>query len=239
MNEDTLNQIKEAAKQAYPNEMCGFYLLDDTFVQVENRHETPETHFKISSLDHFKHKDRIKYIVHSHCNNRRYRFHPLTPSAGDTGDMVQQRRSGVPWMIVATDGENTEGPIIYPRIPNNNYCGRIFIPYINDCFTIVQDYYQFEYGIQLSYPKDTKWTERASLDYLFANYINDYPFVEVKRLQDMQRGDILLVDNDNCVRSHLLINLDNNTILHQGAVSKVENISKFDGLIHKVYRYAS
>jgi len=227
--------IKNHAVECYPEEMCGLIVRGD-FIPMANLHKNPKENFTISELDMFAYLGEIDAIVHSHCYDRAKptMLDIRTPSVED---IIGQKASGIPWFIVGTEGENLTEPVILPRESNNTYLGRPFIWFINDCYTIIQDYYEFELGITLrEHRHDIDFKDIRKLDKLFKDDIIKYGFEATTDISDMQNGDLLLLDNTLATQSHLGI-YHNGEIIHQDEVSVSVPFATFIGRIHKVLKY--
>lgn len=228
------DKIEEATFKDYPNEMCGFLTKDD-FIHVENTADNPEKSFKISTKDYVKWFSKAIAIVHSHTRDKKAReiFDLRTPSYAD---YINQKKTGKPWLIVGCEGMSVSSPVQFPRVRSQEYVGRTFQWFINDCYNLVQDYYWFELGIEL---KDSVITEGydklRTIDGIFEPYITDYGFVEIP-YEDLQENDLILVDNGGFTSNHLGIYTKGN-ILHQDLLSVSVPLVTYLGRIKKVLRY--
>lgn len=230
-------QIKEHTLACYPEEMCGL-LVEGEFTPLKNVAENPKKEFRILEQDLIPYLGNITAIVHSHCYNSK---HPnlLDVRTPSVQDVKQQKISKIPWLIVGTEGQNVLEAIQLPRTKNNTYLGRPFIWYINDCYTLVQDYYWFELGIDLPDAVDNKdYKSTRILNEPFKAYIKEYGFSESTCIDDMQNGDLILVDSGIASQNHL-------GIYHEGFILSQETLSikqpfyNFIGRIHKVLRYVN
>jgi len=231
-----LHKIKEHTLQCFPEEMCGILTSDD-FIPCTNAADEPEKHFKIPPAELAQHTE-FKAIVHSHIRNikRPELLDTRTPSLAD---LKGQRDTGVPWLIVATEGAVVTPPLEIPRDRSLPYVGRSFIWFVADCYTLVQDYYANELGIALKdHKEDLEFKELRRFDGIFDMYVEEYGFIEHSNINDMQNGDLLLLDNAGSKRNHLGI-YHNGDVIHQDAVSVQVPFSTFIGRINKVLRYAS
>lgn len=229
-----LEKIEEATLAVYPKEMCGILTACD-FFPLQNVHETPEAAFRFDRMEFAKFLPITTAIVHSHTRSiKTPEFFDLrTPSFTD---MQQQKRSNLPWLIVGTEGLTVTEPLQFPRTPNNNYLGRKFLWFINDCYTLVQDWYRFELGIELP-DADIKndYREIRHLNDLFEPFIADYKFVEVP-FRHLADHDLVLLDNAGFNRNHLGVYCKGK-VWHQDMLSVCEPVETFLGRINKVLRY--
>lgn len=233
-SQEQLQLIKEAAIKSHPNEMCGI-LTTDSFIHCENVSETPERAFVLKAEDRAKYYYKTVAIVHTHVPKRHQLFNLLTPSEAD---YLEQQKTGVPWLIFGCDGESISNPVQLERVPNKELLDRPFIWLINDCYSLVQDYYFFEMGIELiDHKLFIKPEDFIMANNLFDQFFEEYGFKKVD-MSEIKNGDIVLLDNAGFKRNHLGIYVDGK-ILHQDGLSVMEDFSHFVGRIHEVLRHES
>lgn len=230
-----IDELSRGIINNYPEESCGFILKDDTIVFCYNLADNPEKAFKINPADYIKYSGEIKYIFHSHCVDPR-KGKTLDPRTPSVKDMKGQKVSGIPWLIFATEGWVVSEPIELPRTPSNDYLNRPFIWFINDCYTLVQDYYKFELGIELKPYILHDYTAVRKSDRVFEEFIEDYGFEESATLDDLQNGDLFIIDNSGFTENHLAI-YHEGSILHQGLLSCKEPIENYMYQIKRRLRY--
>jgi proteasome lid subunit RPN8/RPN11 len=230
-----IDELSRGIINNYPEESCGFILKDDTIVFCYNLADNPEKAFKINPADYIKYSGEIKYIFHSHCVDPR-KGKTLDPRTPSVKDMEGQRVSGIPWLIFATEGWVVSDPIELPRTPSKDYLNRPFIWFINDCYTLVQDYYKFELGIELKPYILHDYTAVRKSDRVFEEFIEDYGFKESATLDDLQNGDLFIIDNSGFTENHLAI-YHEGSILHQGLLSCKEPIENYMYQIKRRLRY--
>lgn len=230
-----IDELNRGILNNYPNESCGFILQDNTIIFCMNISETPEKSFKINPIDYVKFSEQLKYIFHSHCINPRTsrNLDPRTPSVAD---MKGQEVSGIPWLIFATEGWVVSEAIELPRTPSSDYLERPFIWFINDCYTLVQDYYKFELGIELKPYILHDYTAVRKSDKVFDEFIEDYGFIELQNLDDLQNGDLFILDNSGFRENHLGI-YHEGCLIHQGLLSCKEPLENYMSQIKKRLKY--
>ncbi len=212
-------------------------LTVDSFIPLTNAAKEPTKSFSINTLDYAKVIDKTIAIVHSHCRDTKYAspYDLRTPSLAD---ITNQKRSNKPWLIVGTDGELVTAPLQFPRIPNDNYIGRPFIWYINDCYNLVEDYYRYSLNIILPNKDITfDWTKLSHLSDAFNKYIKDYNFTDIYKVEEIRKGDLVLLDRNGVSASHLGI-YEDGYIIHQDNLSRRQPLSNFIGNIRRILRYA-
>lgn len=220
-----IDKLNRGVLGNYPNESCGFILKDDTIVFCMNVVDNPEKAFKINPVDYIKFSGQIKYIFHSHCVDARA-GKPLDPRTPSLADMKGQQVTGIPWLIFATEGWVVSDPITLPRTPSNNYLDRPFIWFINDCYTLVQDYYKFELGIELKPYVLHDYTSVRKSDKVFDEFIEDYGFKETSDMSNLENGDLFIIDNSGFTENHLAI-YHEGFLLHQGLLSCKEPLESY------------
>lgn len=230
-----IDELNRGILNNYPNESCGFILQDNTIIFCMNISETPEKSFKINPIDYVKFSGQLKYIFHSHCINPRTsrNLDPRTPSVAD---MKGQEVSGIPWLVFATEGWVVSEPITLPRTPSSDYLERPFIWFINDCYTLVQDYYKFELGIELKPYILHDYTAVRKSDKVFDEFIEDYGFIELQNLDDLKNGDLFILDNSGFRENHLGI-YHEGCLIHQGLLSCKEPLENYMSQIKKRLKY--
>ena len=234
---NTNNDLKQAAIDSYPNEMCGFLLKDGRFIHCLNKADDPAKAFKIDAVDYARHIGNIEFVIHTHIPGKMAMvFDPRTPSYQD---MVGQKATGLPWLIFSCDGDNVSEPLQIPRVPNNNYLDRPFIWFVSDCYSLVQDYYRFELNIILpDHKADKPFNEITHMNDIFTGYLDEYGFKAVQTIDDIKNGDLLLLDSMTFKSNHLGIFHDG-FVIHQGPLSVKEPFEHFIGRINAVLKYVN
>lgn len=218
ISQTALDKIKKAAIAEFPKELCGV-LIEDNFVQLTNIAESPEDSFKFDVMDYLQYSE-CDAIIHSHTQKprRNYRHDLRTPSVKDR---LKQIESNKPWGIVATDGITALDPIWLPRTYSREYIGRPFIWFIYDCYTLVQDYYFFEFGIQLmDHAMEFDYGNGFRIENnVFDKYMAEAGFYDrVFKPGDIKKGDLVLLTHLGVDQSHLGI-YTGESILHQDSLS--------------------
>lgn len=229
------DSIKKHILREYPKEACGFILEDDSVISLENIAEEPTKSFKIGAENFAKYAGRIAYIYHSHCRDRR-RPSPLDLRTPSKEDLEGQISTDVKWLIFASDGTFVGTPLELPRTPSDRYIDRPFIWYVNDCYTMVQDYYKFELGIDLAPGKLFHVHEVRKQPAVFSQFIEEYGFTEIHPATELQNGDLFIIDNSGYSENHLMI-YHNGKLLHQDLLSREEPYENYVDRFRKRLRY--
>ena len=215
MNEEALTAARAHARSSYPNEACGF-VIDGVYHPVPNVHENPKEFFRVEASEWLKAKRRgnIDYFVHSHPDGEK------TPSEAD---MAAQTATGVPWAIIATDGDRCTEPAIWGG-PIAPLIGRPFVHGVTDCYALIRDAYRLgkdelrKQGVTEEWPYDPieladvprndGWWNEEGKDLYVGNFERmgfvEVPFAEVKP------GDIFFgkINSDRLNHGGLLIASD-------------------------------
>lgn len=207
MRQKLLDAIKNHAESQYPNEACG--LIIDTgksqkYVPCQNISDNPKEHFLIAADEQLQAEKQgeIIMIIHSHPD-----VVSLVPSEFDR---IQCDHSGIEWGIISVpDGDFCT---ISPRV-NRDYTGRQWLLGHADCWSLIMDYYQREYHIDLNnYSVPRQWWESGT-EHLYDENWQAEGFVAVN-ITEMQVGDIIMMRIGAQVTNHAAIYVGDNLILH-------------------------
>lgn len=181
------NAIHAHAKDAFPHECCGL-VIGGKYHACQNVAADPLNHFEIDATDFVALSElgKIDAIVHSHPNG--------TPSPSLV-DEVQMRLHGVDWLICGCGVDAVTGEwysdIERHRPPKDvPLLGRDYAHGVQDCYTLVRDYYSRELGINLpDFPRTDNWWEDADHEPLYENNFKKAGFEVV---DDLQKHDVIL-----------------------------------------------
>lgn len=205
-----IHALEEALKEDGPFESCGV-VVNDEYHPCKNIAQDPKNYFKISSkkMLNLMNKGKIQMVFHSHPNG---------PSYPSKSDMISQINSGHNFAIIPVEvKEKSAGmPIMWgPDVPRPPLLGRQLIPGIQDCYTIVRDYYKERLDIDLpDFPRDHQWWEKG--ENLYEDHFKDADFVEIKinDVTDLKLHDVILMHVGSPVPNHALIFLGNDSVMH-------------------------
>lgn len=194
----------EHAQSEYPKEACGL-LVDGVYVPMINRAEDPLRHFAISPEDFADAEDSgtVQMIIHSH---------PDQNSQPSGMDRKSCEASGLPWVIISVvEGKYASHDKIEPCGYSAPLVGRVFEHGVNDCLSIVLDFYKREYGIDLGeYEREDGWWNDADKDY----YRELLPKAGFKQVYGaLQKGDVVLMQIRARVPNHAGIYLGDDGII--------------------------
>jgi len=205
--------IANQAMQAGEKEACGF-IVNGELWPCKNVHPLPLSNFAIDAVDYAKAESLgvIEAIYHSH------------PSGSDgfsQCDIKACKQSNIPWILFHA----RSGNFLYAD-PSGNapYEGRQWVYGIHDCYAILRDFYQREFGIALDdFPRGNELEWEQDEWRMFERHYASQGFIEVK--QALNKGDFLLMQigapspnhagvltEDGCFYQHLMDRLSEKTI---------------------------
>ena len=171
--------IQAHAAEVYPSECCGV-IVNKEYIPCRNISDHKDQ-FEIHHEDLVKAEDlgEIQAYVHSHPN--------ASARASDI-DLIQIELHEKPWVICAYP--DLEFQVYEPCGYKAPLVGRNYIHGIQDCYSIVRDFYERELGITLiDFERKDAWWESKENKSLYLDGFGEAGFVEVG---DMQYGDVLL-----------------------------------------------
>ena len=142
-------QLRREALAAYPEEAV-WLVTPGECRRVANVADDPRATFRVAKRDMAAAQARgLLAVVHSH---------PDYPDCPSEADMRGQLASGVPWGIVATDGQATTPVRWWGHDAREPLVGRGFVHGITDCYSLIRDYYLLEHGAELpEFPRSWEW----------------------------------------------------------------------------------
>lgn len=203
MNPETVAAAQRHALAEYPNESCGLIVAvgrKEIYFPCVNVADDPRNDFVISgtSMNEAENMGEITAIVHSHPD--------ASPLPSDN-DRRQCEAQGVEWLIIAVhrDPASDDPPYIAGRhvfAPSGYRAplrGRSYTFGVQDCYTLIQDYYQWELGITLpDFDRTDKFWERGEELYL-SNFARA-GFAPIDA--PSEKGDLILMNLRSQVVNH-------------------------------------
>ena len=207
------SQILAHAKDESPKECCGLVAVvkgKRRYFPCKNLADTPDEHFVLDPVDYAAAEDKgeIVAVIHSH---------PATNHNPSPADRVACEQSGLAWHIVNPNTENWG--YCEPEGFELPYVGREFSHGVVDCYSLCRDWYKREFGLQLrDYPRRDQWWEQGQNLYLDNFEKEGFRKIPV---EELQRGDALLMNLQSPVPNHAAIYLGDQQVLHhvQGRLS--------------------
>lgn len=177
------------ALDCYPAECCGL-IIDEDYYPCDNVAVNPTEHFEIDPKDFAKAESigEIQAIVHSHPDGG------VLPS---DLDKLQIELHGVPWVIVAVSkqdyGDEPSFGVYEPCGYKPPLLGRNYIHGVQDCYSLVRDYYSRELDIDLpDFHRADAWWEHENHEPLYEKNFAKAGFMKVQDKNDLQKHDVIL-----------------------------------------------
>ena len=171
--------IQAHAAECFPAECCGL-IVKNAYVPCRNIAKHADQ-FEIHHKDLAKAEDagEIQAFVHSH---------PNASARASEIDLLQIELHQKPWVICAYP--DIEFQVYEPCGYKAPLVGRNYIHGIQDCYSIVRDFYERELGINLpDYEREDAWWESKESKSLYLDNFGKAGFIEVN---DLQYGDVML-----------------------------------------------
>lgn len=227
LHKKTQEAISAHALAEYPRESCGFIVANgkkEVYVPTKNAADKPGDHFKTRGEDWAFIEDNIGPIVafvHSHPD------HDSTPSPADR---VACEASGLPWIIVSVrDGVVSEPTHIAPTGYQAPLIGRPFFHGVLDCYTMIRDVYQREFGIELrDWEREDDWWNNGKDYYL--DRFTDTGFRKLGQQETIQVGDVVVMQIHAPKANHSGVYLDTTRLKESPHAVRVPN-----AMIHHLY----
>lgn len=219
LTDDLRAALHAAAQACYPRECCGLVIRRPGVAAAEYwpcrntlAAELAQDRFVLAPEDYAAAEDagEVLAVVHSH---------PNASANPSSADRVCCEHSGLPWLIVGWPSgvvvqllpEGWEAPLV----------GREFAFGVLDCYTLIQDYFRRELGLELPdfEREDGFWERRQDAQGVFQPgeelYLNGFEaagFVPVDG--EPRRHDVILMQVASDVVNHGAVYLGDGTILH-------------------------
>ncbi len=225
---DWLQDLQAHAKEAYPEECVG-YVKDGVYVRLDNKHPEPTKHFRIAQSDLYGVNPDV--VWHSHPATGQ--ANPHWPSMADLRLFYS---TPIRWGIIATDGVEVGPMVIFDDKNPSPLIGREYVWGVQDCYSLIRDWYKQQGIILKNYPRDLK--EFQSGKDLYGDNFGDAGFIEVG-MNDLQVGDVLLMSIMSNKINHAALYLGGNEMIHHqiNRFSCSDRFDKWERFIVKVVRY--
>lgn len=236
LSPEAMEAFKQDVLARYPEEACGL-VVNDRYVPCPNVAERPTETFRIDPVELIKHGyGSIQAILHSHPYDlaRPTIYPPEWPSSHDLRAWMG---GSIPWGIAATDGEGLTNLVWLDDTSPEPLVGREFVFGVNDCYSLIRDWYRMERGITIpNYVRSMDWWERG--EDLYTDNFESAGFYEVP-LDEIQVGDVLMFKVRAPVPNHAAVMTGTNEILHHlfHRPSGYDTLAKWARVIVKAVRY--
>tara|TARA_B000000532_G_scaffold243632_1_gene240239 strand:+ start:935 stop:1636 length:702 start_codon:yes stop_codon:yes gene_type:complete len=196
------------AKDQDPKESCGLLLNirgKEKYFPCGNLSQTAHQCFILDPEDYVKGDNLgdIIAIVHSH---------PVTPPVPSQSDKVACEQSGLKWHIVNPKTE-TWGSL-EPTGYKAPLIGREWAWAVNDCYTLVRDFYKEELNINLKDWERPTTLEDFNKDPMFERCAWRTGFRELRPDEKLKYGDLLFMSILTSGLNHVAIFLDGDVLHH-------------------------
>ena len=182
-----ISAAQEHGKQMFPQESVGI-VVGEVYIPLQNISDEPENHFTFDKATWIKY-GKVSAVIHSHPNGNLY------PSACD---MENQIITAVPWGLFVCDNERASDILWFgdgtPRPPLFGP-ERYFHHGINDCYSLIRDYYKQEMGIQLlEFPRDWEWWNEDTREEQKDLYVKGFGKTGFRAIpqSEIKPGDVFL-----------------------------------------------
>ena len=223
------------AKKDAPNEACGLvaiYKGKEKYFPCKNLAEDLQDQFILDPDDWINAEDQgeIVAVFHSHPN------HPPTPSQAD---LASCEYLDLPFFIVTP--ETSDWYYFEPSGYKKNLIGREWKWQIQDCWSLIEDWFKEKKGIKLKHWDRPKSPKEFSKNRLFESGLPLTGFIELENTIDLEEGDVLLMDTTKTGSlDHVALYLGDQTIL-QHCVKRLSCRELYDqahiDCTKKRYRY--
>lgn len=203
--------ISRAGKAGAPREVCGVIVDngegDLEAVQLQNVHTDPLHHFLLEP-------GRYLELYRAGVVRAYWHTHPEGPAEFSPSDRAFCDESGLPCFLYSVPGDAMLE--MTPVGWTQELEGRIFLPGINDCFSLVRDYYERTLGL-VGLPNPPRRAE-----YLLGGFppevLEDVlDRANFYRVDHARTHDLLLLDNRSITGrpNHAAVMVEPGIILHQ------------------------
>lgn len=177
-------QILKHAREQYPNESCGL-VINKEYIACKNTADDPTKFFIINPVDIVRASKLgvIDAYVHSH---------PNATSKPSQADLVQMNTQSKPWIICGYAPNEIEDIKLYkPTGFKLNLLGRQYYHGLQDCYSIIKDYYFRELNIVLNdYERLDNWWLKENTKSLYLDNFKKEGFIEVN--DTIKKHDVIL-----------------------------------------------
>lgn len=210
MNKTVMAQIEAHALARFPEECCGVVLATGRkaqYVPLDNVAADPLNDFRMDpvGLANAEEAGTVTHYVHSH---------PNASCKPSEADRTMCELHGVPWIIVSVMSDFDVEPHVADSLtltPNGwaaPLVGREFHHGVQDCLTLILDYYKRERGVELgSFQRQDDWWHKGE-----DLYRDNLPKAGFYQVNSPQEGDIVLMQMRAPVPNHAGIYLESGVL---------------------------
>lgn len=209
-------QMKQHALNEAPLEACGVVFKGEYF-PTRNIADSGEfkCHMDDVPTDDI---DELEWVFHSHTNGN---------NSFSASDITHCNVCGVPYVLYSTASD--EFLYLQPVEDIPEYVGRVYVAGIQDCYSLVQDYYKKEYSITL--PDVDRWEcwWKDGVNLIANNVWEDMGFHILQNKKEIKQGDVIVMQSGSKYPDHLAIYLGDEKILHH-CYNRLSNIELYSGM---------
>jgi len=230
--------FEKHAVSEYPKEAAGL-IINGHYVPCTNIAPVPTENFQIAGAEMAllqATRGRAAAILHSHPYDKR--MPPKYPAEWPSGhDMQQWMKGDIPWGIACTDGEGISQLVWLDESKPEPIDGREFIHGINDCYSLIRDWFKLEKNIILpNFARGMEWWNQKQD--LYSENFEKAGFVEIDK-KDATIGDCVLMKIVGPVIHHAAVITGPDEIRHHiiHRLSGTDSLRKWDRCADKYVRY--
>lgn len=222
LSDQALKDFEKHVLAEYPKEAAGL-VINGNYIPCTNVHEEPTKHFRIDPAEVVIQRTQgtLQALLHSHpyrsTDVYKDGYRPEYPSAGDIDHF---NHWGIPWGIAATDGGGLSQMVWLDDQNRPPLYGRHFVWGVQDCFSLVRDWYKEVKGIDLyNVPRAWGWWNDANAPQMFEEWFAKMGFSVIPN-KEATIGDVALMRMGDrhaaSVINHCGVIVNHNTLFHQG-----------------------
>jgi hypothetical protein len=203
-------------------------LKNGEFIELDNIYEGDKKGcFRINPSDYVKYHDDIAFICHSHTD------FDFTPSIYD---MITQKQSGVPWIIVSTNGVLCKYIIFGDMIIHRQWIGLEYVHGASDCYQLVKNwFYHHKSALLPDFPRSSKWWDNKSKS-MYEDCFKEAGFYEKNSIDGP--GDAIIFNvGASTVINHAAVYCGNGLFAHHlmGRLSILDRLDRYisNSKVHK------
>jgi cell wall-associated NlpC family hydrolase len=232
-----LQDFTQHVLKDFPSEACGL-IVDGNYTPCPNSAPDPSSDFVINPVHYVKASalGTVEAVLHSHPYDKNF-DHRWPKEWPSTPDMQSWMKGTVPWGIAATCGEGLTQLVWLDEANPQPLMEREFIHGINDCYSLIRDWYRINKDITLpNFARGIEWWYAGQN--LYEENFEKAGFYEIN-LEEATVGDCVMMKAAAPVTNHAAVIVGPNQILHHlfNRLSGIDSLSKWNRCIVRAVRY--
>ena len=226
-----LNQAVQHAKQSFPKESIGVILRDAGYIRIPNsagRNTHEALALNVETI--YRNSDNVLAVVHSHTNNYQH---------ASKLDMQAQEAFDLPFVVLCLN-DNSDLDFAFSwggsKIPD--FIGRRYVSGVNDCYSIIRDFYALSGTTIPEYPRDEDfWKHDGDL---YQEFYAEAGFLRLPDDAELHIGDCLLGSVfAKGIINHGAVYIGNDKIIHHlgTKLSSCDSLTRWQKYMTQKYRY--